>query len=284
MKKILFTLILVVFFLQSFVPPASAQTDVVGSVGEFYLNVSGYVSPHASVVLTTEKTFLRSIVADEKGDFSFTEVLIKEGFSGFCLTAVDFHRVGDSHTCFIVPPATASITKENIFLPPTLALSRSSIGPNEAADAFGYTMPRAKVTLFLSSGDKLEVAANEEGFYKFTLKNLPPGKYEIYTIAELNNKESETPSRKKELESYTLGTKITTDTGDFIKKLLTGLFNLLLTYIWIVVPVLILLIILLAKPLRDKLRPFLERIRPGEEGKAWQSDYGHLHHYWFIGY
>lgn len=282
MRRIIFTAFMFLLLSEAFTPSAFAKTNVVGSVGDFYLNVTGYVSPFASVVLTSDKTFLRSTVADENGDFGFTDVLIKRGFSGFCLTAVDFHRIGDSYTCFNVPPAEFSITKNNIFLPPTLGLSRSSIGPNEAADAFGYTMPGSIVSLILSNGQKLEQTADNKGFYKFTLKNLPAGKYLIYSTAVYQGKESEKPSKKKELESLTLGAQTTRETTGFLKKLLTGLFNLLLTYIWIVFPVFILLIILLSKPLKDRLR---ELLRPhGDEGNVWQPAFGHLHHYWFIGY
>lgn len=279
----LFTIFIFLFLSQVLATAVHARTNVVGSVGELNLNLTGYISPFASVVLSSDKVFMRSTVSDEKGNFSFTDVLIKKGFSGFCLTAVDFHRIGDSETCFSFPPAKESVTKDNIFLPPTLALSRNAIGPNESADAFGYTMPGARVTLVLSNGTTLGVNADGTGYYIFKIKNLPPGKYELYATAVYKDKDSEAPSSKKTLESYSAVGKVTTDLTNLLKKLLTGLFNLLLTYIWILFPLFILLIILLAKPLKEKLKPFLHKINPSKEYSA-KPDFHHLHHYWFIGY
>ena len=78
----------------------------------------------------------------------------------------------------------------DIFLPPTLGLSRTEIGENSEALAFGYTMPGAKVTLHLSNGQTLTTYADETGYYEFKIRGLKAGKYELYATAEYNNKES----------------------------------------------------------------------------------------------
>src|ERR1035437_3160478 len=106
------------------IPSGSLGTTVQASVGEFYLNLSGFVSPFASIVLSSDGVLMRTTIADEKGNFSIPQVLIKMGFSHFCLDAIDFKRIGESYTCFTIPPATDSVTMNNIFLPPTLGLSR----------------------------------------------------------------------------------------------------------------------------------------------------------------
>ncbi|MBI2075036.1 MAG: hypothetical protein HYT83_04340, partial [Candidatus Levybacteria bacterium] len=159
MKKFLPTFILLVILSNVFIQSVSAQsripvssfsTEVTASVGELYLSISGFISPYASVVLTMQDgTFLRASVADEKGNFYISQVLIKRGFSGFCLTAIDFKRLGESTTCIKFPPASANIIMNNIFLPPTLGLSRTEIAEGSTAIAFGYTMPNSIVTLKL---------------------------------------------------------------------------------------------------------------------------------------
>lgn len=132
--KIILPVIIVFFLVLSLFNPIGASaasksgsTQVFGSIGEFYLNISGFISPFASIVMTSDGVFIRAIVADENDNFSISEVLIKKGFSHFCLDAIDFKRIGKSYTCFSFPPAEADITMTDIFLPPTLGLSREEI-------------------------------------------------------------------------------------------------------------------------------------------------------------
>ena len=56
-------------------------SKVSAKVGDFYLNLSGYVSPFSSIILTSDGVFIRATTADQYGNFSISEVLIKSGFS-----------------------------------------------------------------------------------------------------------------------------------------------------------------------------------------------------------
>ena len=179
---------------------ARAAVQIEASVGQFYLNVSGYISPFASLVLTSNGNFYQSTTADSQGNFSFSQVLISVGFSSFCIDAIDFKRIGESYTCFTVPPATASVTMKDIFLPPTLKLSRTQVNEGGSATAFGYTMPGAKVTLHINN-QTLTTYADPSGYYEFTLNYLKAGDYSLYTTANYQQKESLAPSRKLKLES-----------------------------------------------------------------------------------
>ena len=89
-------------------PTGTASTQVEGTVGQFFLNLYGFISPFASVVLSSNGSYITGVTADAQGNFSFTQILINKGFSNFCLDAIDFKRVGESYTCF------------NIRLPPPL--------------------------------------------------------------------------------------------------------------------------------------------------------------------
>src|ERR1035437_8566963 len=155
---------------------SSSAVQVQASVGQFYLSLWGYASPFASISLTFDGVFMRATVADEKGNFIISQVLIKAGFTNFCLDAIDFKRIGESYTCFSIPPATASVTMKDIILPPTLGLSRTKVNEGGSATAFGYTMPKAKVTLHVN-GELLTTYADNSGYYEFALKNLKAGNY-----------------------------------------------------------------------------------------------------------
>ena len=258
------------------------KTNVEASVGEFYLSLSGYISPYASIVLTSDGIVLRTTVADAYGNFSISQVLIKRGFSHFCLDAVDFKRLGESVTCFNIAPAENSITMKDIFLPPTLGLSRTQINAGGDVIAYGYTMPGAMVTLDIN-GNKLTATADQSGYYEFHLKNIKAGSYMLFASANYRSKESLQPSNKLHLKSLSLWEQFLAFLKDIWKRFLSFLASLALGPLWLVIPVIILIIILLYKLWPEKfaliynnqvLEFFFELFRIPKK----------LHHFWWAGY
>ncbi len=269
----------------------SLKSTVSGTVGELYLNLSGYVSPFASIVLTSDGVTLRATIADQKGNFSISQVLIKRGFSHFCLEATDFRKIGSSTTCFSIPPAEASVTMTDIFLPPTLALYKDKIPEGGNTLAFGYTMPGALVALYLNpagrggSGQKLTTYADKLGYYQFTIKNLKAGKYSLYAKASYKTKESKSPSKTLTLTALNFWQQIIEILKGLWRNFLRFLTSLSWGPLWLAMPILILIIILIVKiwgpgkfsskftgrAVYFPLPRFLKRNK-------------HLHHYWFFGY
>ncbi len=244
-------------------PQGSLRSTVSGVLGDFYLNVTGYIAPFASIVLyDSNKNYLRATTADQTGHFTIPEVLIKKGFTSFCFDAYDFRRLGESYSCTSIPPATASVTVNDIFLPPTLGLSRSTISEGGSTTAFGYSMPGAQVTLNFS-GKNLTTTADKTGYYQFVLSNIKAGIYELYANAKLKDKNSLPPEKKVVLKSLSKGDQLVNWLDDLLKKL----WELLTTYwfIWIVIPTIILIIILLWRI--SKLHK-----------------HHNLHHEYFVGY
>ncbi len=282
-KYLVFLSFLVVFLIgsqSSAFAATKGSTDVQARVGEYYLDLSGFASPYASIVLTTNGQFLRSATADEKGNFFISQVSIPEGFSDFCLESVDFKRVGDSSACFTIPPAKGSVTKKDIFLPPTIGVSGKKLLPNSSIFAFGYTMPGAEVSLHI--GDEiLTGTADSEGYYKIEITDLAPGSYRIFATASLNGQESEKPTNTILIQSLSATGAVTQNIADKLRNLIqffTSIFELLMKYIWIVFPVLILIIILISKKLRDRVKGLRAvGARKRKETKL-------MHHYWMLGY
>jgi hypothetical protein len=250
---------------------AALQTEVQATVGQFYLNLAGFISPFASVVLTSNGVFVEATTADAQGNFSFSQVLITKGFSQFCLDAIDFKRIGESYTCFSIPPATASVTMKDIFLPPTLGLSRTTVNEGGSATAFGYTMPGAKVTLHIN-GELVTAYADLTGYYQFVLKDLKAGNYSLYATANYQHKESLNPSKKLQLESVSKPKQVTNLLQNWWDALLRFLKNWLWNPLWLVIPILILIIILIRK-LWGKQFP-----------NPFKRKNHRLHHYWWMGY
>ena len=243
------------------------STSVSASVGKYYVSISGYVSPFASVVMSAESIFMASTVADPQGYFTLKNVFVNEGFTDFCLEAIDVKRVGDSYTCLKIEPVFKDLSKSNIFLPPTMGLSGKKINPGSSIFASGYSMPNAKVIINISKDIKLESQADENGFYKYEIKDIPAGKYSLFATAYHENKDSEKPTRTKDLEALSIG-------GLLQQNLLLILIIVLLVIVGI-----ILLLILLSKRLRDKLKSIILR-KPMSKKRVAPPK----HHSWFLGY
>jgi len=179
---------------------AQSTVDLEARVGKYYFSASGIVSPFASVVMTTQGILMSSTVADADGRFYLPRALINDGFNNFCLEAVDVRRIGTSYTCFDTQLPTRDFSKDEIFLPPTVRLSERQIKPNSSIVASGYTMPGSKVSVNLREGYWFQATADENGYYKTEIKDLPTGKYQLYVTAVYEGKKSEKPTGTFEIE------------------------------------------------------------------------------------
>lgn len=291
MKKVLPTLIAYVLLCSSLIPnalaattkPTSAPVQVAATVGEFTLDISGYIAPFASVVLRDRNgVFMRSTVADKEGNFFFVKVSIRRGFDGFCLTAVDFKQIGSSEACFSVPAATDSVEMKELFLPPTLGLARAQIALGKDAVAMGYTMPGAIVTLRINRDKSLTTTADSTGYYTFTISDLPVGEYELKAQANYKGKDSVAPSKGVKVIVLSLGDQARNWLQELLDKLWKLLTSIGLGPLWLLFPLLLLILLLL-----KKLYP--ERFTFITKSKLWKILFGrkskkHLHHSWFLGY
>jgi hypothetical protein len=224
----------------------SGSATVTATVGQFFLDVNGYQSPNASVVIeTTSNIFLKSTTADGQGYFSMTEILITDTFPGFCFTAIDFRRIGESESCIEIEEViTENQTYSDIFLPPTIGLSRRLISAGEDAQIFGYTMPHAQVDIDLD-GETVTLQADETGYYEYIFEDVPAGIYRFSSRAKLDDVDSLEPKNVAILEALTLQEQIRQDLTGFIEDveqkfpgalLLVGLLliflALLITLLW----------------------------------------------------
>jgi hypothetical protein len=256
MRIFLFVFLLALIFLnpnpsyaQTTLIPEKAQSGaavVTASVGDNYLNVNGYQSPNASIVIQTASgIFLESTTADGNGYFSITNILITDDFPGFCFTAIDFRRIGESESCVdITEVVTESQTYSDIFLPPTIGLSRKLIAEGEDAQIFGYSMPQAQVDIKFE-GESITLQADETGYYEFIYEDVPAGVYAFSSKGKLNGIDSLEPKNKAILEVLTLQEQIRQDLTGFIEdverkfpgaiiliSLLILLIALLIALIW----------------------------------------------------
>jgi len=252
---------------------------VTARVGEFYLSLSGYASPYASVILTSGGVFYRSAVADQNGSWSINDILINKNFSSFCLQHIDYKNIGESTTCLTVPPATADIIKKDIFLPPTIGLQRSEIIAGGNAVVFGYTMPGSTVTIHLKNGKSYVVLADLNGYYELTLKNLEAGSYELYATAVYNGIPSENPSNTLKLVALSWWDQLLV----WLKKLLQWLWSVITGFglgpLWLVLPLIPFIIYLLVRLWPERFTFIYDN-----EIYVFFHPRKKLHHAWMFGY
>jgi hypothetical protein len=255
------------------------QVTVSAHVGEFRLNINGLASPFASVVLTSNGVFYRSTTADGKGFWEIDDISINKGFSKFCLEHIDFRNLGSSTTCLNVSPAQNDITKRDIFLPPTIALQRSTITAGGSAVVFGYSMPNAKVSVHIKDGKVYEVLADEHGYYELTIKNMPAGTYELYATAVYNGKSSELPTTSVVLTALTWWQQLL----EWLKQLFRWLWDIITGFglgpLWFILPLIPILIYLIVKIWPESFTFIYD-----SEIYVLFHPRKKLHHAWFMGY
>lgn len=210
-------------YAQTILFPEKAQSGsavVKATVGDNYLSVNGYQSPNASIVIqTTSSIFLESTTADGNGYFSIENILITDDFPGFCFTAIDFERIGESESCVeITETVTENQTYSDIFLPPTIGLSRKLISVGEDAQIFGYSMPQAQIDIEFE-GESITLQADETGYYEYIYEDVPAGVYAFSSRGKLNGVDSLEPKNRAILEVRTLPEQIRQDLTGFIEDI-----------------------------------------------------------------
>jgi len=275
------TFIMPVYALTSLTSPGNS-TSVTAKVGQFYLDITGYIAPFASVVLLYNNQPLRTTTTDANGYFSISNLLINKGFSRFCLDAVDVKRLGESTKCFSISPATGSVTMHELFLPPTIGLQANEINAGQNATVWGYSMPGAKVTIHLSDGQTFTTTADNTGYYQISAKIIQAGQYDLFADANFQNKNSLIPDNKVTLLALSTSEQLVKLGQNWLQKVV----KFLLANPWILVlsllPVLLLILFLIYKFKPDWSTAIDQQFH---RIAIHIPFFPHrLHHWWFVGY
>lgn len=227
--------------------PSNSPTPTLTSK-DIYINVSGLASPNATIVVTSKNIFLTSLVANSEGYFSMNQIKVDQQNGSVCFDTTDFKRIGSSYVCVPIPNTKENFTNSSLFLPPTMGLSARRITQSGSAYAFGYTMPKSSVTTFISETKTIKSEANDSGYYKVQVKDLPVGTYYLFATAKFEKQDSEKTDKPLELKSLSPGGLVVEETKDVLHKLFPWL-------ILIAIAILILFIILLlSKRFRKRMK------------------------------
>lgn len=256
--------------------------NVSATVGQYYLGITGYIAPFASIVLLSNDQPLKTTTADANGYFSFSNVIITKGFSGFCLDAVDVKRLGESYKCFTFAPATKDVVMQNLFLPPTLGLQRSQINQGDQAVMWGYSMPGAHVVIHFNNGQIFTTTADNSGFYEVKTTINSAGQYELFADATYQNKNSLIPDKKVTLLALSTSEQIVKLGQNWLNKLWKFLIGSPWGIVLLILPILLFILLLIRK-----LKPeWFTVIDQDLQRLVAHIPFVHhkLHHWWFVGY
>ncbi len=256
--------------------PTNSPTPTLTSK-DIYINISGLASPNATIVVTSKDIFLTSLVASSEGFFSMKQIKVDQQNGTVCFDTTDFKRLGSSYVCLPIPNTKEKFTNDSVFLPPTMGLSARRITQGGSTYAFGYTMPNSNIATHISANKTIQSQANDSGFYKVQVKNLPVGTYYLFATAKFEKQDSEKTDKPLELQSLTPEGLVVEETKD-------GLGKIFPWFILIALIILILFIILLFnKKFRKRVQEVLHLENKSQMStKVYFAGSKKLHHDWML--
>jgi hypothetical protein len=162
-----------------------ASTQTKAYVRGIFLSISGFISPFASLSITSDGDVLRSATADANGRFDIGQIPVWLDFSHFCIDAIDSKRLGESYSCFSFVPTKKDIVMKDILLPPTIGAASTDVTEGSDVYIFGYTMPNATVTIHFNN-ESFVITADSTGYYRYLLKAIKKGSYTLVADATYN--------------------------------------------------------------------------------------------------
>lgn len=168
----------------------------------WWLELTGWTSPFASVELTMEQVVKRVTTADDQGQFTF-RIALPRTLAPFCLITTDISNTSSHPLCIAPPPPDVNILIREVVMPPTLSLSKGKMVQNETVATQGYTTPNSEVIPFLFEEKprrfrfptifglsilnvyavevpKPPIKSDKQGFYQFNLPTSEIGKNRIF--------------------------------------------------------------------------------------------------------
>lgn len=196
----IFTIYYLIFTISPTPILAAEPVQVTATVPYYWwLELTGWTSPYASVELTMERIVKRVTIADDQGKFTF-RIALPRLLAPFCLIATDISNISSHPLCLAPPPPEFDILIKEVVMPPTLKIDRGKIAKGETVAAQGYTTPNSEVVPYLfeekqrkkflisslqspvlaAEVPKPQVKSDQNGFYQLNLPSEEIGKNRIF--------------------------------------------------------------------------------------------------------
>lgn len=177
------------------VPPfflESGSRTQIESLKEAKLIFSGKTSPGAFVLIKLIQAAAEvGVFANSKGDFYVERRTLFNNYYDIIIQAADVFNKKSSAYTFTFNIIPGENKKENIFLPPTMALEKSEIAKGDIVNIKGATYPLSSVIINISSFDGLNSRqlfsnSNDLGLWNAEIKttDFSSGTYFISVFAQ----------------------------------------------------------------------------------------------------
>ncbi|QQG46389.1 MAG: hypothetical protein HYY55_00895 [Candidatus Niyogibacteria bacterium] len=173
------------------------------------IRFSGQAFPGGSTFIVDkdtryEKVLSQGKVLTEDGVFNIEFVGVLQGQHGFGLVIKDSEGRKTQTKFFNIDTISNSLTKKEIFVPPTLGFAKSAVTRGESLVILGYASPGHKVRAEVDGKVKIEADAGDDGSYKII---IPTGELEFGThgiYAKQVNPATKQESDLSPLNSFTV--------------------------------------------------------------------------------
>lgn len=138
------------------------------------ISFTGFAFPYANVHLYKDGQIVTSTLTDINADFNFNVKNLTSGTYIFTIFAKDMD--GGQSAVYTLPifiDNRVNIKVDNVFLSPSINLSKNNITLGESSTVSGYTTPNSKVTIYFESAlgqvSSFNVWSDNFGKYEYTI-------------------------------------------------------------------------------------------------------------------
>ena len=176
--------------------PYAAPTDI---------TFSGIAYPNAKVILFATSKEIAETKADSDALFSFKISSVTPGIKVFSIVAED---ANSTRSILLTLPISildkTSTTVSNLFIPPTLALSKNVYSRDESIVGSGYSAPGSEISLSVDVQNDILSKADKTGAYDFTIAAKPfsLGLHNIKPKSEIKKNSSAAVSGFGQIHSF----------------------------------------------------------------------------------
>jgi len=150
--------------------PKQADVTITAVVPETTVTFSGYAPASSTVTIKESGLVIGTTVTNPSGVFTKT-IVSSDGLHDFSLYLTDTGGLDTPETYFngVNLPVHLDTPISDIHLPPTIALSKTTINKGDSVAVFGQGAPGSTVHVFLNSAEKFSGVIGGGSDYQFIL-------------------------------------------------------------------------------------------------------------------
>lgn len=192
---------IIIFLILAVQQPTYAESLTVSASIGTNLTLQGYTSPNSLVVFLENGTSIGTTTSDSDGSFTKNFNNQDPGIHTIYLYSTDSTGANSATVSFqVLLIDYQTITVSNIYLPPTITLSKTSYSQDDIITISGYSKPSSlvKVEFTGTQGKTANVSTNSVGYYLYEISgnDLSVGNYQVKSTLEVTGSNTATTSEQ----------------------------------------------------------------------------------------